>query len=113
LGGNSKDGLVKAVCSLKEFSKQIISQVNKIESRDLNILPKLKQIATKLNNQNIDGNEKINKLYETILKAKEESHLLPHIIQRMTILDNFHHQGNSYIYNIINFFTDLVSNSDN
>lgn len=101
MGGNSKDGLVKAVYTLKRLSKQIFSQVNEIESKNFNILPKLKQIANQLNNQNINGKEKINELYETILKAKEESHILPQIIQRMTILENFHHKGNSYLNNVI------------
>lgn len=93
---HDRDGLVKAVCSLKELSKLIFFQVNEIESRDINILPKLEQIATKLNSQNIDVKEKIDKLYETILKANEVSNLLPQIIQRMTILEIFHNKGNSY-----------------
>lgn len=93
---HDRDGLVKAVCSLKELSKLIFFQVNEIESREINILPKLEQIATKLNSQNIDVEEKIDKLYETILKANEVSNLLPQIIQRMTILEIFHNKGNSY-----------------
>jgi len=91
---NNNDGLVEAVYTLRELSKLILPQINVIESRIVFLLPKLKQITSKQLDQNLEVDEKTNKLYEFILRAREKSNLLPHTIQRMTILDIFRYKGN-------------------
>jgi len=85
--------LVEAVSVLKGMSKLILPQINVTESRAVYLLPKLKQITLKLIDQRLEVDRKTNKLYEIILRAREESNLLPHVIQRMNILDNFRHKG--------------------
>jgi len=78
---------------LKGMSKLILPQINVIESRAVYLLPKLKQITSKLVDQRLEVDRKTNELYETIVRAREESNVLPHIIQRMNILDIFRHKG--------------------
>jgi len=95
---NHSNGLVEAVHILRKLSKLILPQINVIESRIVYLLPKLKQITSKKLDQNLEEDEKTNKLYEFIQRTREKSNLLPHTIQRMTILDIFRHKGNIFAF---------------
>lgn len=90
--------MVEAVCILRGLSKLILPQVNVIESRVVYLLPKLKQITSKLLDQNLEVDKKTKKLYEAILKASEKSNLIPHVIHRMTTLDMFRLKGNILVF---------------
>lgn len=79
---------------LQKLSKFNLPQVNVIESKSINLLPKLKRITSSSNYQNLETESKINKIYEFILKARRESHLLSNVIQRLTILEVISHKGN-------------------
>lgn len=85
--------MVEAISVLRGLSKQILPQINVIESRVAYLLPKLKQITSKELDQHLEVDKKTNKLYEALLRAREESNLLPHILQRMTILEIFRLKG--------------------
>lgn len=56
-------------------------------------MPKLEQTAVKLDCQDPEKDKKINELYEIISKAKQESHLLPDVLQRMVALESLHQKG--------------------
>lgn len=90
----NSDGLIEAVYILRELSKLILPQINVIESKIVYLLPKLKQITSLQLNQNLEVDEKTNKLCEFILRAREKSNLLTRVLQRMSILDIFCHKGN-------------------
>jgi len=90
--------LVETVYILKGLSKLILPQVNVIESRIVYVLPKLKQITSKLLDQNLEVDKKMNKLYGVILKAREKPNLIPHVIHRMAILDMFRFKGNILVF---------------
>lgn len=64
--------------------------MNVIESCVFNLLPKLEQIE-KLNDHNLEIDEKINELHEIIFKAKNESYILPNVLKRIKVLDIFYH----------------------
>lgn len=69
------------------------SQLDAVDTRVSNLLPKLEQTAAKLDCQDTEKDKKINGLYEIILKAKQESHLLPDVLQRMVALESLHQKG--------------------
>jgi len=98
-GSINSDGLVEAICILRRLSKLILPRVHAIESRVVYLLPMLKEISSKLLDQNLEVDKKINKLYEAILEEREKSNLIPHVIQRMTIIDIFHLKGNVLVLN--------------
>lgn len=68
--------------------------MNAVESRSIDLLSKLKKITTSLNYQQLETDSKINQLYEFILKARRESHMLSNVIQRMMMLEVIIHKGN-------------------
>ncbi|CAH1732438.1 dynactin subunit 2-like [Aphis gossypii] len=113
VGVNSNKGLVEAVSMLKGMSKLILPQINVIESRAVYLLPKLKQITSKLVDQKLETDRKTNKLYETIIRAREESNLLPHVIQRMKILDIFRHKVEILAITMNNLNTEYSETSKN
>ncbi|XP_029341521.1 uncharacterized protein LOC107885072 [Acyrthosiphon pisum] len=108
---NNSDGLVEAVYILRELSKLILPQINVIESRIVYLLPKLKQITSKKLDQNLEVHEKTNKLYEFILREREKSNLLPHTIQRMTILEIFRHKVEKFAVTMNNLRTQYSETS--
>ncbi|CAI6356587.1 unnamed protein product [Macrosiphum euphorbiae] len=108
---NHSDGLVEAVYILRQLSKLILPQINVIESRIVYLLPKLKQITSKKLDQKLEVDEKTNKLYEFIQRAREKSNLLPHTIQRMTILDIFRHKVETFAVTMNNFRTQYSETS--
>ncbi|XP_060846939.1 LOW QUALITY PROTEIN: dynactin subunit 2-like [Rhopalosiphum padi] len=95
-GINNNVGLVEAVSVLKGLSKLILPQINLIESRAIYLLPKIQEITSKQVDQRLEVDKKTNKLYETIVRAREESNLLPYVIQRMNILDIFRHKVKTF-----------------
>ncbi|KAF0762828.1 dynactin subunit 2-like [Aphis craccivora] len=112
-GVKSNEGLVEAVSMLKGMSKLILPQINVIESRAVYLLPKLKQITSKLVDQRLEVDRKTNELYETIVRAREESNVLPHIIQRMNILDIFRHKVEKFAITRNNLNTEYSETSKN
>ncbi|XP_025203353.1 uncharacterized protein LOC112600373, partial [Melanaphis sacchari] len=108
---NNSGELVEAVSMLKELSKLILPQINVIESRAFYLLPKLKQITSKLVDKRLEVNKKTNKLFKTIIRAREESHLLPHVIQRMNILDTFRHKVETFAITVNNLSTEYSETS--
>lgn len=64
-----------------------------VDTRVSNLLPKLEQTAAKLDNQDPEKDKRINELYDIILKAKQESHLLPDVLHRMVALESLHQKG--------------------
>lgn len=69
------------------------SQLDAVDTRVSNLLPKIEQTAAKIDCQDPEKDKKINELYEIILKAKQESHLLPDVLQRMVALESLHQKG--------------------
>lgn len=94
MGYNDNSGLLEDINLLQKLSKFNLPQVNAIESRCINLLPKLKKITSSLNYQYIETDSKINQIYEFILKARGESHLLSNVLQRMAMLEVISHKGN-------------------
>ncbi|XP_022168890.1 uncharacterized protein LOC111032751 [Myzus persicae] len=110
-GNNNSDGLVEAISVLRGLSKQILPQINVIESRVAYLLPKLKQITSKELDQHLEVDKKTNKLYEALLRAREESNLLPHILQRMTILEIFRLKVEAFAVTVNNIRTQYSETS--
>ncbi|XP_026820126.1 dynactin subunit 2-like [Rhopalosiphum maidis] len=110
---NNNVGLVEAVSMLKGLSKLILPQINLIESRAIYLLPKIQEITSKQVDQRLEVDKKTNKLYETIVKAREESNLLPYIIQRMNILDIFRHKVKTFSVTMNNINIEYSETSKN
>lgn len=94
MGYNNNSGLLEDIDLLQKLSKFNLPQVNAIESRSINLLPKLQMITSSLSYQYLETDSKINQIYEFILKARGESHLLSNVIHRMTMLEVISHKGN-------------------
>ncbi|KAL4135608.1 hypothetical protein QTP88_007206 [Uroleucon formosanum] len=107
----NSDGLIEAVYILRELSKLILPQINVIESKIVYLLPKLKQITSLQLNQNLEVDEKTNKLCEFILRAREKSNLLTRVLQRMSILDIFCHKVETFAVTMNNLSTQYSENS--
>jgi len=95
LGICESGGLIEAVrLLLGQLSVLNSTQLDAVDTRVSNLLPKLEQTAAKLDSQDPEKDKKINELYEIILKATQESHLLPEVLQRMVALESLHQKGN-------------------
>jgi dynactin 2 len=94
LGVCESGGLIEAVrLLLGQLSVLNSTQLDAVDTRVSNLLPKLEQTAAKLDSQDPEKDKKINELYEIILKATQESHLLPEVLQRMVALESLHQKG--------------------
>lgn len=94
LGVCESNGLIETVHLLMgQLSILNSSQLDAVDTRVSNLLPKLEQTAVKFDTQDPEKEKKINELYEIILKAKQESHLLPDVLQRMVALESLHQKG--------------------
>lgn len=94
LGVCESGGLIEAVrLLLGQLSVLNPTQLDAVDTRVSNLLPKLEQTAAKLDSQDPEKDKKINELYEIILKATQESHLLPEVLQRMVALESLHQKG--------------------
>lgn len=94
LGVCESSGLIETVHLLMgQLSILNSSQLDAVDTRVSNLLPKLEQTAVKLDSQDSEKDKRINELYEIILKAKQESHLLPDVLQRMVALESLHQKG--------------------
>lgn len=97
LGVCESGGLIEAVrLLLGQLSVLNSSQLDAVDTRVSNLLPKLEQTAAKLDSQDPEKDKKINELYEIILKATQGSHLLPEVLQRMVALESLHQKGDYF-----------------
>ncbi|VVC32106.1 Hypothetical protein CINCED_3A014706 [Cinara cedri] len=114
LGECESGGLIEAVRLLVgQLSVLNSSQLDAVDTRVSNLLPKLEQTAAKLESQDPEKDKKINELYEIILKAKQESHLLPDVLQRMVALESLHQKVGKLVVTINNLNAQHTENSQN
>ncbi|XP_050439964.1 dynactin subunit 2 [Adelges cooleyi] len=114
LGYCESGGLIEAVRLLVgQLSVLNSSQLDAVDTRVSNLLPKLEQAAAKLDVQDVEKDKKINELYEIILKAKQESHLLPDVLQRMVALESLHQKVSKLVVTISNLDAQYTENSEN
>lgn len=114
LGISENGGLIEAVHLLMgQLSVLSSSQLDAVDTRVSNLLPKLEQTSTKIDSQDSEKNKKINELYEIILKAKQESHLLPDVLQRMVALESLHQKVGKLVVTISNLNAQYIENSQN
>ncbi|XP_050524745.1 dynactin subunit 2 [Daktulosphaira vitifoliae] len=115
LGGLSESGgLIESVqLLLGQLSILNSSQLDAVDTRVSNLLPKLEQSAAKLDSQDQEKDKKINELYEIILKAKQESHLLPDVLQRMVALESLHQKVAKLAVTINNLDAQHTENNQN
>lgn len=109
MGISESGGLIEAVHLLMgQLSVLGSSQLDAVDTRVSNLLPKLEQTSTKIDSQDPEKDKKINELYEIILKAKQESHLLPDVLQRMVALESLHQKGKILILQFILYLLNKV-----
>lgn len=101
-------GLIEAVrLLLGQLSVLNSSQLDAVDTRVSNLLPKLEQTAAKLDSQDPEKDKRINELYEIILRANKESHLLPDVLQRMVALESLHQKGKTLFFRLLYIYIDL------
>ncbi|XP_025411342.1 dynactin subunit 2 isoform X2 [Sipha flava] len=114
LGICENGGLIEAVrLLLGQLSVLDSSQLDAVDTRVSNLLPKLEQTAAKLDGQDNEKDKKINELYETVLKAKKEAHLLPDVLQRMVALESLHQKVGKLVVTISNLNAQHAENYQN
>ncbi|XP_015370195.1 PREDICTED: probable dynactin subunit 2 [Diuraphis noxia] len=114
LGVCESGGLIEAVrLLLGQLSVLNSNQLDAVDTRVSNLLPKLEQTAAKLDSQDPEKDKKINELYEIILKATQESHLLPEVLQRMVALESLHQKVGKLVMTISNLSAQHTENSQN
>jgi len=114
LGVCESSGLIETVhLLLGQLSILNSAQLDAVDTRVSNLLPKLEQTAAKLDRQDPEKDKKINELYEIILKSKQESHLLPDVLHRMVALESLHQKVGKLVVTINNLSTQHTENSQN
>ncbi|CAH1736085.1 unnamed protein product [Aphis gossypii] len=114
LGVCESGGLIEAVrLLLGQLSVLNSTQLDAVDTRVSNLLPKLEQTAAKLDSQDPEKDKKINELYEIILKATQESHLLPEVLQRMVALESLHQKVGKLVMTISNLSAQHTENAQN
>lgn len=102
LGVCESSGLIETVhLLLGQLSILNSTQLDAVDTRVSNLLPKLEHAAAKLDSQDPEKDKKIKELYDIILKSKQESHLLPDILKRMVALESLHQKGKGFILRFV------------